>query len=188
MTTVAVRPYSAWIPLPEEPHNLGIADENDYKPQSVNEQKGMGLNEPPYRIDPEDDAKSDASFDPLFDDETDAGDPESQTEVKPNINARQLNGGSHPPQRNLTSTAQIANARGPPLLDSTSYASYSPDILLTASIDGQIILWDRRIDSPSSGVGRLEMSDKTPPWCVSVRGILIIHFRFITFWNRPVGP
>ena len=62
------------------------------------------------------------------------------------------------------------NPRGPPLLDQSTYASYSPDVLMTASVDGQVVLWDIRVPSasPGKGVGRLEMSEKTPPWCVSV--------------------
>ncbi|KZT42022.1 WD40 repeat-like protein, partial [Sistotremastrum suecicum HHB10207 ss-3] len=55
-----------------------------------------------------------------------------------------------------------------PVLDSSMAAKFSHDVLLTAAIDGQVILWDRRVQSPSGGgVGRLEMADKTPPWCVS---------------------
>jgi hypothetical protein len=57
----------------------------------------------------------------------------------------------------------------PPMLDTSAYATYSVDLLMTASIDGQVILWDRRVNSTGRGVGRLWLSDKTPPWCMSVR-------------------
>lgn len=56
----------------------------------------------------------------------------------------------------------------PPILELTSYAAFSPDMLMTASIDGQVILWDKRNHTPGKGVGRLWLSEKTPPWCLSV--------------------
>jgi transcriptional activator SPT8 len=56
----------------------------------------------------------------------------------------------------------------PPLLDRIGYSSFSSDLLMTAYVDGQVILWDRRVSSPGKGVGRLWMSEKTPPWCLSV--------------------
>jgi transcriptional activator SPT8 len=43
---------------------------------------------------------------------------------------------------------------------------------MTAAIDGQIILWDKRVNTVGKGVGRLWMSEKTPPWCLSVNGFL----------------
>ena len=133
------------------------------------------------------DARSDASFDPLFDDEPDAdAEPE---------NGRGVSGAgtSHfaLPSNNLAVPSNAAdrssmphsNGRGmlgivpppknaPPLLNFSAYAVYSPDLLLTASIDGQVVLWDRRVSSPGSGVGRLEMNEKTPPWCLSVSDIV----------------
>ncbi|KAI6132192.1 WD40 repeat-like protein [Pisolithus croceorrhizus] len=57
----------------------------------------------------------------------------------------------------------------PPLLNPESSAAFSPDILMIAAIDGQVMLWDKRVNTPGRGVGRLWMSEKTPPWCVSVR-------------------
>lgn len=106
----------------------------------------------------EDDTKSDASYDPLFD-EPEEEDHAALPPAKPNVQA--------------TSTAPLARPaatypRGPPVLDSVSYGTFSPDVLMTASIDGSIVLWDQRVNTPGKGVGRLEMSNKTPPWCVSV--------------------
>lgn len=105
------------------------------------------------------DVKSNASFDPLFDDEpedqqgtSNSGVPNPQQQQQPKITL-----GVIPPPKNA-----------PPLLDSAIYSAYSPDILMTASIDGQLMIWDRRVDIPGSGVGRLWMSEKTPPWCLSV--------------------
>jgi transcriptional activator SPT8 len=77
-----------------------------------------------------------------------------------------------------TNAMQVDQPRGiappknaPPLLEPMGYQSYSPDLLMTAFVDGQVVLWDRRVSSPGRGVGRLWMSEKTPPWCLSVRPI-----------------
>ncbi|KAG6814390.1 hypothetical protein H0H92_010976 [Tricholoma furcatifolium] len=102
---------------------------------------------------PESDAKSDASFDPLFDDE-----PEGQI----------TNDAPQRPHQKPTLSSIAPPKNAPPLLDSVTYSGYSPDVLMTASIDGQVILWDRRIEAAGNGVGRLWMSEKTPPWCLSV--------------------
>lgn len=132
---------------------------------------------------PDSDTKSEMSYDPLFDDELDAdgeldGENNVQWQQTRGLNAQpSLNGPptlampsepiSQPSVRtSISSVAVPKNA--PPLLDSASYATFSSDILMTASIDGQIILWDKRVNTPRKGVGRLEMSEKTPPWCVSV--------------------
>lgn len=127
------------------------------------------------------DAKSDASFDPLFD-EDDSG---NQSTPAPNTSHTTpslapypsmplpngaLPGPSYPPQRpSISSVAPPKNA--PSLLDSSTYATFSPDILMTAAIDGQVMLWDKRTHTSGRGVGRLWMSDKTPPWCLSVRQV-----------------
>ncbi|KAG6845334.1 hypothetical protein H0H87_010791 [Tephrocybe sp. NHM501043] len=103
------------------------------------------------------DANSDASFDPLFDDE-----PEDEPST---ANAGALNSQQPPLKATLGLIPPPKNA--PPLLDSVTYSTYSPDLFMTASIDGQVILWDRRVDTTGSGVGRLWMSEKTPPWCLS---------------------
>jgi transcriptional activator SPT8 len=101
----------------------------------------------------ESDTKSEASYDPLFDD-----DPEEAADSK----VQKI----RPAPRDLLS-ALAAPKGAPPLLDSASYGAFSPDILMTASIDGQVLLWDRRVGVPGQGVGRLWMSEKTPPWCLS---------------------
>lgn len=108
------------------------------------------------------DAKSDISFDPLFDDvpETETPKPEFKLAMPTGVEQQP------PPSRLVPSTIPPPK-NAPPLLDPPAYATYSPDLLLTASIDGQVIVWDRRVHSPGTGVGRLWMSDKTPPWCLS---------------------
>ncbi|TFK76386.1 WD40 repeat-like protein [Pluteus cervinus] len=124
------------------------------------------------------DTKSDASFDPLFDDEDpedDTGHPLGQ-DMKLNEGAGLAIPGMQPPpppppqpaQPRITLGTGIAPPKNaPPLLDPIGYPTYSRDLLMTASIDGQVILWDRRVHSPGKGVGRLWMSEKTPPWCLS---------------------
>ncbi|KAG9125572.1 Transcription factor spt8, partial [Ceratobasidium sp. 392] len=89
-------------------------------------------------------------YDPLFDDDPD---PDAAGEQDPSA-------------RGSTATAWRS---GVPTLDPGTYERYSHNILMTAAIDGQITIWDRRVagNSPGSGVGRLEIPEKTPPWCVS---------------------
>jgi len=116
-----------------------------------------------------DDAKSDGSYDPLFDE------PEADGALDP-INGSQDRGGldlSLPgtvpnPQFNRHMPSSTIPKNAPPLLDPLTYSTYSSDVLMTASIDGQIFLWDRRVETQGKGVGRLFMSERTPPWCVSV--------------------
>lgn len=71
--------------------------------------------------------------------------------------------------RSVSASMFSAPKNAPPILDPVTYSMFSPDILMTASVDGQIILWDQRVHSPGQGVGRLWATEKTPPWCVSVR-------------------
>ncbi|KAK7061505.1 MT-A70-domain-containing protein [Favolaschia claudopus] len=104
------------------------------------------------------DAKSDASFDPLFDDEPEP-DPNS-------AKASQFTSDFGKPVA-LPPRAIAPPKNAPPLLDTATSSGLSPDILMTASIDGQVILWDKRTSMPGTGVGRLWMSEKTPPWCLS---------------------
>jgi len=80
-----------------------------------------------------------------------------------------------------------APKNAPPILDATSFAAFSHDIIMTAAMDGQVVLWDCRAPSGSGyGVGRLWMSEKTPPWCLSVRH----QFRANCIWCRvtPLNP
>jgi transcriptional activator SPT8 len=138
------------------------------------------------------DAKSDTSFDPLFDGEPD-GDGEFDNENPPSdefgalrSQVPQRDGSTagnksnlavpelapHPGQQQVSRSPQSSVAppkNAPPLLNASNTATFSPDILMIAAIDGQIMLWDKRVNTPGTGVGRLWMSEKTPPWCVSVR-------------------
>ncbi|KAJ7285771.1 WD40-repeat-containing domain protein [Mycena rebaudengoi] len=113
---------------------------------------------------PDSDARSDVSFDPLFDDEPDA---DAEVAAPVGQQSHQLGG----PKSVIPSTAPpraIAPPKNaPPLLDASTCGALSSDVLMTASIDGQVILWDKRAHTPGAGVGRLWMSEKTPPWCLS---------------------
>lgn len=122
------------------------------------------------QVPPDSDANSEASFDPLFDDEPDA--PEG---MRVGVNdvvtlplSTQASRSTQPQLPHRTQASHVAPPKNaPPLLDPVEYTTYSPDVLMTAAIDGQIILWDKRVNSAGKGVGRLWMSEKTPPWCLS---------------------
>jgi len=124
---------------------------------------GDGANSP--KAEPEsaqanasEDAKSDTSYDPLFDAEPDAeldGQPSSLGAAGTNSIANPLN----------SKLDGIPFAQATRAFDQSLASSFSYDIVLTASIDGQLLLWDRR--SAYKHVGRLPLLDKCPPWCVS---------------------
>jgi len=125
----------------------------------------------------DEDAKSDTSYDPLFDDEPDAdGEPDSESRATSAPGAPAApqgvsqNAGSSSmsfPSHQASTKPAVAPKNAPPILDPMTYTTFSPDVLMTASIDGQVILWDTRVNTPGRGVGRLWMSEKTPPWCMS---------------------
>ena len=146
------------------------------------------------------DTKSDMSYDPLFDEPEADGESnvQSQQTALPSVPSSQsgptsaathLQTAVQPSGRtNVPSVPIPKNA--PPLLDPASYSAFSSDVLMTASIDGQVILWDKRVNTPRKGVGRLEMSEKTPPWCVSVCTIAwpILSLTSHILLLRHVGP
>ncbi|KAH9856911.1 WD40 repeat-like protein [Lenzites betulinus] len=109
----------------------------------------------------EDDAKSEGSYDPLFDEPDADGDGDGNRPSHSRASGYQQSNGQS------LGRGAIAPKGAPPILDPTTYAAFSPDLLMTAHVDGQVILWDRRVQTPGKGVGRLWMSEKTPPWCMS---------------------
>ncbi len=138
--------------------------------------------------------ESDNDFDPLFDDDAEPP-PAPQTVPAPPLQ----NGGmtlpsgggalqlhmpgsnqyptSTPPPplqpQQLAYSPSVVPKKETPILDPVRYNDFSPDILMTASIDGQVTLWDRRAPSSDGrGMGRLEGNERSPPWCVSVSGEL----------------
>ena len=118
-----------------------------------------------------DDAKSDGSYDPLFDEPDADGAPDMANGPQDRGLDLSLPGTVPNPQFNRHLPSSTIPKNAPPLLDPHTYSTYSSDVLMTASIDGQIFLWDRRVDAQGKGVGRLFMSERTPPWCVSVGSI-----------------
>ncbi|KAG6898369.1 hypothetical protein C0992_009044 [Termitomyces sp. T32_za158] len=134
LAAIAVRPLISGYPGPTD-EMATLSSDQDMSGHAPN--SGAHTKEPA-----DSDMKSNASFDPLFDDE-----PEDQQGIS--------NGGAPNPQQQQPKTALSMippPKNAPPLLDSAIYSTYSPDILMTASIDGQLMIWDRRVDIPGSGV------------------------------------
>ncbi|KAI0721065.1 WD40-repeat-containing domain protein [Cerioporus squamosus] len=115
----------------------------------------------------EDDARSDASYDPLFDEPDSGGDADGSGAPATFAPFGSVGQGHMQPNSQHLGRGAIAPKGAPPILDPATYATFSPDLLMTAHVDGQVILWDRRVNTPGKGVGRMWMSEKTPPWCMS---------------------
>ncbi|KAF9265443.1 WD40 repeat-like protein [Marasmius fiardii PR-910] len=152
LTYIAVRPTDAVYtetgsPISVNPELDELVGDNIHSQPSTN---------PTSQIDM--DAKSDASHDSLFD-EDDANESNQTTSGAATTSILKASAS----QRSAVPVPKGA----PPLLDTDRYKTFSPDILMTVAIDGQIMLWDKRVHSPGQGVGRLGLSDKTPPWCLS---------------------
>jgi transcriptional activator SPT8 len=85
-----------------------------------------------------------------------------------------------PPRPNSTNGKRSnllgGKQQGLPVLTPAMYRQFSDDVMLASGIDGEVALHDRRIGGDTL-VGRLESSEKTPPWCMSVSG----HFLRIIF-------
>lgn len=48
-------------------------------------------------------------------------------------------------------------------------SAFSQDVLLTSTLSGQVLLWDRRVDTKDkAGVRALALPANTPPWCAGV--------------------
>lgn len=93
-------------------------------------------------------------------------------------------GSSAAPNRSGTGTGASAPAQQAPragaassipVLSPATYRQFSDDVLLYSSMDGQVVLIDRRVPSyegTSGGVGRLLPGERAPPWCMSVSASL----------------
>ena len=145
--TNAPSSYEASMPPPPPPSNTATFE-------------GRSL----YTMKQEDDAKSNDSFESLFDGEPDGNAPAPSSNPFPTAGQP-----SAQPSAQHMGRGAIAPKGAPPVLDPATYATFSPDMLMTAHVDGQVILWDRRVSAVGKGVGRMWMSEKTPPWCMSVR-------------------
>jgi len=135
---------------------------------------------PPERIPVDADTHSEA--DSLFGDEPDAeGEPDDSPDAAPSAPPLLSVPSAGPAAPPLPASLAVPSPKPPPLpapapknappiLDALSYTTFSKDIIMTAAVDGQVVLWDCRAPSSAGyGVGRLWMSEKTPPWCLSVR-------------------
>ncbi|KIJ44025.1 hypothetical protein M422DRAFT_208260 [Sphaerobolus stellatus SS14] len=176
LTTVAMRPLSG--PSAAEPdsgillngsQNTGASfPSHNLNPES--QPADLGQSAGVTEAHPEGETKSEASYDPLFDDEPESPKAEEKKEVSnlalPNGSTNHAINPSAPGPSRLSSIQVVPPPKKPaiPLLDPVSYREFSTDILLAASIDGQVVLWDRRAQNR---VGRLEMGEKCPPWCLS---------------------
>lgn len=48
-------------------------------------------------------------------------------------------------------------------------STFSSDVMLTSTLSGQVLLWDRRVDTKNKhGVRALALPQGTPPWCAGV--------------------
>ncbi|KAI9509637.1 WD40 repeat-like protein [Russula earlei] len=126
------------------------------------------------------DADTHSEADSLFGDEPDAeGQPDDSLDAAPSAPSQLSVPSAGPAPAPLPATLVVpgpkpspvpapAPKNAPQILDASSYATFSQDIIMTAAIDGQVVLWDCRAPSSTGyGVGRLWMSEKTPPWCLS---------------------
>ncbi|KAG8835289.1 Transcription factor spt8 [Serendipita sp. 399] len=110
---------------------------------------------------PEADNKSEG-YDPLFDDvEMNTISAQPSPKASQNALGLALPGKRSPVDESVPIAPSIKHGVG--LLDPITYASFSDDLLMTATFGGSLFLWDKR--APKN-VGRLE-NDKAPPWCVS---------------------
>ncbi|KAH9996793.1 WD40-repeat-containing domain protein [Russula vinacea] len=111
------------------------------------------------------DADAHSEADSLFGDEPDA---EGEPDDTPGPAPAPLPASLAVPSPKPFPIPAPAPKNAPPILDASSYAKFSHDIIMTAAMDGQVVLWDCRAPSGASyGVGRLWMGEKTPPWCLS---------------------
>ncbi|KAJ7276149.1 WD40-repeat-containing domain protein [Mycena haematopus] len=148
LACVAVRPiWTGFAELPKSDFSQISSSSTLVDPSIVSSSQTF----PSQPIDS--DAKSDTSFDPLFDDE-----PETNLSgSKPGTTGQSVQEFGNPKSAGPLPRAIAPPKNAPPLLDTAT----------AASIDGQVILWDKRASTPGTGVGRLWMSEKTPPWCLS---------------------
>lgn len=181
LSAIALRPLEAPIGSnppsnkPSPPDASSSTMRTNSRPHSPDQSKSNDM-----KVD-NSDAKSDTSMNSLFDDDQAGMDQEPEGLNLPtgpgtsSLFSRPGTPASKPSFALPTNGIQRKpiDRNIPPTLDPISYGAFSPDILLTAFIDGQVVLWDKRIqsydfsDSRRAGVGRLEMSEKTPPWCMS---------------------
>lgn len=100
--------------------------------------------------------KSDEPFDPLFDNQDSDVDADGDVDDEQTATSSTLP--ARPPPRNVPI---VGRAKDLPEL--------SNDVFLSTSIDGQIMIWDRRIKGDGKGGVRKLENSKNGGWCSSVR-------------------
>lgn len=73
-----------------------------------------------------------------------------------------------PPLPSTANAPEPSRRPSYPSLSPASYESYSQDVLLTSSIDGNLLLWDRRVPQASGSKGVGSLNSNASPWCMSV--------------------
>lgn len=184
LAVVAVRPL--YTPPPASSYNHLAFGHNKMNIDVAPQRSGASAN---HAAPPSSAAEGD-EYDPLFDEPVAEGEPDPQIAFPqpdqkppgPPLPALAMPGSESAPtfwpgsqaftSGNSAPRSILTPKNMPPVLDPHAYVMYSSDLLLTASIDGQVILWDRRVNSTGRGVGRLWLNEKTPPWCMSVGFLL----------------
>lgn len=109
-------------------------------------------------------ATPDDAFDPLFDQGSDV-DADGDVDDDP----------SHAPMTQ-SSLPVIPPPRNVPIVGKTSnLPELSTDVFLSTSIDGQVMIWDRRIKGEGKGGVRKLENTKNAGWCSSVRRSFCVH-------------
>lgn len=81
--------------------------------------------------------------------------PEEEKKPAPKTNVRQL-------------PKPMFGSMSVPWQYDADVSRFSSDIMLTSTLSGQVLLWDRRVDSKARpGVRALPLPPNTPPWCMS---------------------
>ncbi|GJJ12113.1 hypothetical protein Clacol_006354 [Clathrus columnatus] len=196
LSAIAMRPLSGpYVPEPTNrllfsaDQKIGSTDTESNQQDMIGQGQDVDKNVTTTKIpETETETKSEASYDPLFDEpEPENGQQRDQGSQRPVESQQYQHHLSTKEENDSVLSLPRPNSEVPavpklpavqaglvplskkaaiPPLDPATYSKYSTDILLVASIDGQVVLWDRRAH-PTRGVGRLEMSERCPPWCLS---------------------
>ena len=111
--------------------------------------------------------KSDEAFDPLFDSQDSDVDADGDEDDEPTATSSTLP--PRPPARNV-----------PILGRAEDLPELSSDVFLSSSIDGAIMIWDRRIEGDGKGGVRRLDSSKNGGWCSSVRRLPLLCSTWLT--------
>ena len=162
--------------------------------------------------DDNDDAASNISYDPLFDEERESAQQEASTRASPAAGGTpSADSGLSLPGLNISMSHDLQPVSRPAIPSQSSKPALPPqtklpklekmdvsswnnktfphnmgeDCFFSLAIDGQCLLWDRRMGK--SNVRKLDLPNGTPPWAASVRfvcwkSILSILTRIFGHW------